>query len=97
MQNNTFVQVKDVSRFYGTSCAVNKISFDVKRGEVLGFLGPNGAGKSTTMMMLTGNLAPSEGEIIINGIDILDKPRQAKANIGFLPEQPPLYRDLTVD
>lgn len=97
MQNNTFVQVKDVSRFYDTSCAVNKISFDVKRGEVLGFLGPNGAGKSTTMMMLTGNLAPSEGEIIINGIDILDKPRQAKAHIGFLPEQPPLYRDLTVD
>ena len=97
MQNDTFVQVKDVSRFYGTSCAVNKISFDVKRGEVLGFLGPNGAGKSTTMMMLTGNLAPSEGEIIINGIDILDKPRQAKAHIGFLPEQPPLYRDLTVD
>jgi len=97
MQNDTFVQVKDVSRFYGTSCAVNKISFDVKRGEVLGFLGPNGAGKSTTMMMLTGNLAPSEGEIIINGIDILDKPKQAKAHIGFLPEQPPLYRDLTVD
>ncbi|WP_455223306.1 ABC transporter ATP-binding protein [Kaarinaea lacus] len=97
MQNDTFVQVKEVSRFYGTTCAVDKISFEVKRGEVLGFLGPNGAGKSTTMMMLTGNLAPSEGEIIINGIDILDKPKQAKAHIGFLPEQPPLYRDLTVD
>lgn len=97
MQNDTFVQVKEVSRFYGTSCAVDKISFDVKRGEVLGFLGPNGAGKSTTMMMLTGNLAPSEGEILINGIDILDKPLQAKSHIGYLPEQPPLYRDFTVD
>jgi len=97
MQNDTFVQVKEVSRFYGTSCAVDKISFDVKCGEVLGFLGPNGAGKSTTMMMLTGNLAPSEGEILINGIDILDKPRQAKSHIGYLPEQPPLYRDFTVD
>lgn len=97
MQNDIFVSVKDVSRFYGTTCAVNNISFEVKRGEVLGFLGPNGAGKSTTMLMLTGNLAPSEGEIVINGIDILENPKQAKASIGFLPEQPPLYRDYTVD
>ncbi|WP_455209317.1 ABC transporter ATP-binding protein [Kaarinaea lacus] len=97
MQNDTFVRVKEVSRFYGTTCAVDHISFDVNRGEVLGFLGPNGAGKSTTMLMLTGNLAPSEGEIVINGIDILENPKQAKANIGFLPEQPPLYRDLSVD
>jgi ABC-2 type transport system ATP-binding protein len=64
---------------------------------VLGFLGPNGAGKSTTMLILTGNLAPSSGQIIINGIDLLEQPRQAKAHIGFLPEQPPVYRDLTVD
>ena len=97
MQNKIFINVNNVSRYYGTTLAVNNISFDVKRGEVLGFLGPNGAGKSTTMLMLTGNLAPSEGEIIINGIDLLERPRQAKANIGFLPEQPPLYRDLTVD
>lgn len=97
MQNDIFVSVKDVSRFYGTTRAVNNISFEVKQGEVLGFLGPNGAGKSTTMLMLTGNLAPSEGEIVINGIDILENPKQAKANIGFLPEHPPLYRDLTVD
>ena len=97
MQNNIFINVNNVSRYYGTTLAVNNISFDVKRGEVLGLLGPNGAGKSTTMLMLTGNLAPSEGEIIINGIDLLERPRQAKANIGFLPEQPPLYRDLTVD
>ena len=97
MQNDIYVSVNDVTRFYGTTCAVNNISFEVKRGEVLGFLGPNGAGKSTTMLMLTGNLAPSEGEIVINGIDILENPKLAKANIGFLPEHPPLYRDLTVD
>ncbi len=97
MQNNLFVSVKDVSRFFGTTCAVNGISFEVKRGEVLGFLGPNGAGKSTTMLMLTGNLAPSTGEIVINGIDLLENPKAAKANIGFLPEQPPLYREFTVD
>ncbi len=77
--------------------AVDNISFEVRRGEVLGFLGPNGAGKSTTMRMITGNLAPSHGRILINGIDILDRPKQAKAHIGFLPEQPPLYRELTVD
>ena len=97
MQNDILVSVNEVTRFYGTTCAVNNISFEVKRGEVLGFLGPNGAGKSTTMLMITGNLAPSEGEIIINGIDILENPKLAKANIGFLPEHPPLYRDLTVD
>jgi ABC-2 type transport system ATP-binding protein len=97
MQNNIFVKVSNVSRYYGSLLAVNNINFDVKQGEVLGFLGPNGAGKSTTMLMLTGNLAPSEGEIVINGVDLLEQPRQAKAHIGFLPERPPLYRDLTVD
>jgi len=97
MQNDIYVSVKQISRYYGTQCAVHNVSFDVKRGEVLGFLGPNGAGKSTTMAMITGNLAPSAGQILINGIDILDKPKDAKAHIGFLPEQPPLYRDFTVD
>jgi ABC-2 type transport system ATP-binding protein len=77
--------------------AVDKISFEVRRGEVLGFLGPNGAGKSTTMRMITGNLAPSHGSITINGIDILEQPKRAKAHIGFLPEQPPLYRELSVN
>ncbi|MGD8568981.1 MAG: ABC transporter ATP-binding protein [Gammaproteobacteria bacterium] len=97
MQNNIFVKVSNVSRYFGSLLAVNNVNFDVKRGEVLGFLGPNGAGKSTTMLMLTGNLAPSEGEIVINGVDLLERPREAKAHIGFLPERPPLYRDLTVD
>lgn len=77
--------------------AVDGISFEVHRGEVLGFLGPNGAGKSTTMRMITGNLAPNHGRITINGIDILDQPKRAKTHIGFLPEQPPLYRELSVD
>ena len=90
------VKLEQVSRFYGGHVAVDNISFAVKRGEVLGFLGPNGAGKSTTMQMLTGNLAPSTGLILINDIDILDKPRAAKAHLGYLPEQPPLYRELTV-
>lgn len=97
MQNDIFVSVKNLSRDYGPLRAVNNVSFEVKRGEVLGFLGPNGAGKSTTMQMLTGNLAPDNGQILINGIDLLDKPKQAKAHIGFLPEQPPLYKELTVD
>src|SRR5690606_16155582 len=66
-------------------------------GEVLGFLGPNGAGKSTTMQVITGNLAPSVGRVAINGIDILEQPKAAKAALGYLPEQPPVYREFTVD
>jgi ABC-2 type transport system ATP-binding protein len=97
MEQSIFINVEQLSRYYGRQCAVNNVSFQVHRGEVLGFLGPNGAGKSTTMLMLTGNLAPTQGQIFINGIDILDNPKEAKAHIGFLPEQPPLYRELTVD
>lgn len=87
---------KSLSRFYGTQQAVNNVSFEVHQGEVLGFLGANGAGKSTTMKMLSGNLAPDHGEITINGIDLLTAPKQAKAHIGYLPEQPPVYKELTV-
>lgn len=97
MQKDTFVDAKDLSRWYDQRCVVNSINIQVKRGEVLGFLGPNGAGKSTTMNMLTGNLAPSSGEILINGIDLLEQPEEAKRHIGFLPEQPPLYKNFTVD
>ena len=97
MSNDILIKVEHLVRYYGPQCAVNNVSFEVKRGEVLGFLGPNGAGKSTTMQMITGNLAPSAGRITINGIDILDKPKEAKAALGFLPEQPPVYRELTVD
>lgn len=97
MQDDLLVSVTNLSRFYGRRCAVKNLSFELRRGEVLGFLGPNGAGKSTTMQMLSGNLAPSEGQVLINGIDILDKPRLAKAKIGYLPEHPPLYKDMSVD
>ena len=97
MTSNTLISVEHLSRFYGNLLAVNQIGFELARGEVLGFLGPNGAGKSTTMQVITGNLAPSTGQVKICGIDLLDNPRDAKAEIGYLPEQPPLYVDFTVD
>ncbi len=97
MTRDVLIKVETLSRLYGSQRAVDGISFELRRGEVLGFLGPNGAGKSTTMRMITGNLAPSHGRITINGIDILDRPKAAKTHIGFLPEQPPLYREFTVD
>ncbi len=86
-----------LSRDYGARRAVRDVSLTLARGEVLGLLGPNGAGKSTTMQMLTGNLAPSTGEIRVCGIDLLEQPTAAKARIGYLPETPPLYRDFTVN
>jgi ABC-2 type transport system ATP-binding protein len=97
MDTKILISVEQLCRYYGHTIAVESISFDLAQGEVLGFLGPNGAGKSTTMQMITGNLAPSSGRVRINGIDLLDEPKLAKAEIGYLPEQPPLYQDLTVD
>lgn len=97
MDNPPLIDVQDLSRHFGDLQAVKGISFQVEKGQVLGFLGPNGAGKTTTMQMLTGNLAPSTGSIRIAGHDLLEEPRAAKAAIGYLPEQPPLYRELTVD
>jgi ABC-2 type transport system ATP-binding protein len=91
------VNADGLSRSFGPKPAVQDVSFALHRGEVLGFLGPNGAGKSTTMQMLTGNLAPSAGSVTICGMDLLDHPKAAKARIGYLPEHPPLYRELTVD
>jgi ABC-2 type transport system ATP-binding protein len=96
MATEVLIAAHHLTRFYGHNCVVRDVSFQLTKGEVLGFLGPNGAGKSTTMRMLTGNLAPSAGRIRVAGIDLLDAPRQAKARIGYLPEQPPLYRELTV-
>ena len=90
------IEVKNLTKRYGNHCAVNNISFQVGEGEILGFLGPNGAGKSTTMNILTGYLSATNGTVSINGHDILDEPNEAKANIGYLPEQPPLYPDMTV-
>ena len=91
------IEVKNLTKRYGDKRAVNDISFKVERGEILGFLGPNGAGKSTTMNMLTGYISSTSGQILINGTDILEDPKKAKSNIGYLPEIPPLYVDMTVD
>src|SRR3970040_859039 len=97
MNTAALVEVKSLSRFYGTLQAVKDVSFTIRQGEVLGFLGPNGAGKTTTMQIISGNLAPSGGRVAINGHDLLEDPRAAKSQIGYLPAQPPLYRELTVD
>jgi ABC-2 type transport system ATP-binding protein len=97
MNSETLISINEVYRYYGNYCAVNNVSFTVKRGEVLGFLGLNGAGKSTTMQIISGVLGASSGSVSIAGLDIMDAPRQAKSQLGFLPEQPPLYHDLTVD
>lgn len=86
-----------LSRQFGGKMVVQDISLELRHGEVLGFLGPNGAGKTTLMRMLTGNLAPSCGRVEVCGEDLLDRPRDAKAHLGYLPEIPPLYRELTID
>lgn len=90
------IEVKNIVKKYGDKCAVNDVSFTVESGEIVGFLGPNGAGKSTTMNILTGYLSANSGTAVIDGIDILENPTEAKRLIGFLPEQPPLYMDMTV-
>jgi len=97
MSRETMISVDSVYRYYGDHCAVNNVTFTVERGEVLGFLGPNGAGKSTTMQIICGVMTASSGSVRIAGFDIMDNPKAAKTQIGFLPEQPPLYADLTVD
>ncbi len=91
------IEVNHLIKRYGDKQAVNDISFKVGKGEILGFLGPNGAGKSTTMNMLTGYISSTSGQILINGADILEDPIAAKSNIGYLPEIPPLYVDMTVE
>ncbi|NOQ89162.1 MAG: ATP-binding cassette domain-containing protein [Gammaproteobacteria bacterium] len=93
---SSLISVNNLTRRYGDFCAVDNISFELKTGDILGFLGPNGAGKTSTMQMLTGNLAPTLGEISINGVDLLEHPKTAKASIGYLPENPPLYKEMTV-
>ena len=90
------IDVENLSRYYGKQCAVNNVNFTLARGEVLGFLGPNGAGKTTTMQILSGNLAPSSGQIRINDFDLLDQPLMAKRSLGYLPDTPPLYKELSV-
>ncbi len=90
------IQVENVTKRYGQRLAVDHLNFTVDKGEILGFLGPNGAGKSTTMNIVTGYLSATEGSVKIDGHDILDEPREAKRQIGYMPELPPLYLDMTV-
>lgn len=90
------VEIKNLVKNYGSKNAVDDISFTIKAGEVVGFLGPNGAGKSTTMNIITGYLSATSGTVTVNGSDIFTEPMAVKRQIGFLPEQPPLYIDMTV-
>ena len=90
------IEVKNLVKRYGDHMAVDHLSFHVDKGQIYGFLGPNGAGKSTTMNIMTGYIASTEGEVLIDGHNILEEPEKAKKCIGYLPEQPPLYFDMTV-
>lgn len=91
------IEVKNLVKKYGNHLAVDHLSFKIEQGKVYGFLGPNGAGKTTTMNIMTGYLGATEGEVLINGHDILKEPEEAKKHIGYLPELPPLYTEMTVD
>lgn len=90
------IEVTGVSKFYGSKTGVKGLTFRVNSGEILGLLGPNGAGKSTTLRMLTGYLTPSSGSIRIDGIDLWENPAAVRAKLGYLPDRPPLYREMTV-
>ena len=90
------IEVQAVSKSYGTQLALKEISFSAKKGEIIGFLGPNGAGKSTMMKILTGYILPSRGTVFVSGINVLTNPIEAKATIGYLPEQNPLYQEMYV-
>ena len=90
------IEVTNLVKRYGDHTAVDHLSFHIEKGKIYGFLGPNGAGKSTTMNMITGYIASTEGKVVIDGHDILEEPEEAKKCIGYLPEQPPLYFDMTV-
>ncbi|MCH5182561.1 MAG: ATP-binding cassette domain-containing protein [Oscillospiraceae bacterium] len=90
------IEINNLCKVFGDKRAVDDVSFRVEEGEIMGFLGPNGAGKSTTLNILTGYLSATAGTCLVNGVDILEQPLEAKRNIGFLPEQPPLYTDMTV-
>ena len=89
------IEVKNVTKKYGKFIAIDDISFTVNDGEIIGLLGPNGAGKSTTMNMITGFIEPTDGQIIVDGYDISKKPKKAKKQIGYMPENVPSYHELT--
>jgi len=91
------IEVENLTKRYGPTLAVSDVSFQVQKGEILGFLGPNGAGKTTTMRIITGFLSPSEGRVRVAGVDVVESPLEAKRHIGYLPENPPVYTDMTVN
>ncbi|MBO5883081.1 MAG: ATP-binding cassette domain-containing protein [Clostridia bacterium] len=91
------IKIEHLVKNYGSNCAVDDISFEIKKGEIVGLLGPNGAGKSTTMNILTGYLSSTSGSVTVAGLEVLDHPLEVKKHIGYLPEQPPLYLDMTVE
>jgi len=91
------IEINNLTKRYGNFLAVDNISFNVKKGKILGFLGPNGAGKTTTMRIITGFMPPTEGNVLVSGYDVIKEPLLTKSKIGYLPETPPLYMDMTVD
>jgi len=97
MEPEVLIEARGLTRRYGPTLAVAGLNLTLRKGEILGLLGPNGAGKSTTMKMLTGNLAPSEGEVRIKGVSLREDAKAAKTHLGYLPEQPPVYPELTAD
>ena len=94
-EESALIEVRDLVKRYGKHTAVDRLSFSVEKGQVYGFLGPNGAGKSTTMNIMTGYIGPTAGEVLIDGVSVVAEPEKAKAKIGYLPEQPPLYDEMT--
>ncbi len=96
IENNIVIDIKNLTKFYGSNKALDNVSFSVKKGEIMGFLGPNGAGKSTTMNIICGCISPSSGSVTVGGFDVLENPKNVKKKIGYLPENPPLYLDMTV-
>ena len=94
-EDKHLIEVQNLTKVYGNKTAVENVSFKIRNGRIYGLLGPNGAGKSTTMNIMTGCLSPTEGTVLINGYDICDQPIEAKRQIGYLPEQPPLFGDMT--
>ena len=91
------IKIDHLVKNYGANCAVDDVSFEIAEGEIVGFLGPNGAGKSTTMNILAGYLSSSAGRVMVDGLNVLDEPLEVKRRIGYLPEQPPLYPEMTVE
>lgn len=96
-RENKLIQIENLVKRYGQNVVLNGLNLTINKGEILGFLGPNGAGKSTTMNIITGYISATEGSVKIDGLDILEQPKAAKKKIGYLPEIPPLYMDMTVE